>query len=122
MNPTPVMRRILAALDKHGDMDARDLAEAACCSHETLTGGGYLLHMIWCGAIRVIKYQRQLGSSGPAIPIYSSTPGPNAKRPRPLTAAQKCKRWRKRSKYRSPEYQASQQARHSLNQLLRITA
>ena len=111
---TPVQRRIMLALDTIGDMDAHDLAEAACCSFKTLTGGQYLKRMVEDGLIRVAKYQRAT-RSGPAVPIYSVTPGPNAKRPRPYTDAEKAKRWKQRTGY----CRAKADAKRMFNQLVR---
>jgi len=116
---TPVMRRILAALDREGDLDAREIAEAAHCSYETLTGGGYLRRMVEAELIRVARYVRST-TSGPAAPIYSVTPGANAKRPKPFTDAEKCKRWRKRAGYRSAAWKAQRSTTKSLSQLTGI--
>lgn len=117
MNITPVMRRILSALDQHGDMDANDIAESACCSYETLTGGSYLRKMVDAELIRIVKYERAL-RSGPAVPIYSVTPGRNASRPKPYSDAEKCRRWRNRVGYGSSRWHNGK----ALAALVRITA
>lgn len=113
---TPVQKRILLALDKHGDMEADEIAEIACCSYETLTAGCYMRNLVNAGLVRVAKYRRAL-QSGPAVPVYSVTPGVNAKRPKPYTDAEKCRRWRKKSGYRSAE-----RTTQTMNELIRITS
>lgn len=45
------------------------------------------------GLIHITKYRR--GDAGDYRPLYSWGPGQDARRPKALTAAQKCKRWRK---------------------------
>lgn len=121
MKLTPSLRRILMALDKHGDMEAPEIAESACVGVNTLSGGGYLTKLLTMGMIRVSRWERA-EKCGPFRPVYSVSPGESQKKPTPYTASQKSKRWKKRVGYNKPEYRESQKARHSLNELLRITA
>ncbi len=115
MKLTPSMRRILMALERDGDMEAHEIAVAAHVAPTTLSGGGYLTKLMVMGLVRVSAWRRQ-DRSGPAIPTYSVSPGENKPRPRPYTAAQKCKRWRGRTGYRSAEWH---QAR-TLNYLMGV--
>lgn len=113
---TPVQKRILSALEKHGDMMVDEIAEAACCSVETLTGGGYMRKLVQMELVRVARWVRS--STGPAAPVYSIKPGKSAERPRPYTDAEKSRRWRRRAGYRSAEWKT----RKTMEQLVRITA
>ena len=113
---TPIMRRILAALNEHGDMDAADLADAACTCRNTLSGGGYLRKMLELDLIRVSAWRRN--APGAPTPIYSVTPGKSAKPPRSYSASERTKRWRVKTCYRSAEYAR----RQALAELVRITA
>jgi hypothetical protein len=113
------MRRILGALEREGDLDTREIAEAAHCSLKTLTGSGYLRRLVDAELIRVARYVRQT-RSGPAAPIYSITPGANAQRPKPFTVAEKSKRWKKRAGYRSAAWKAQRSTTESLSQLAGI--
>lgn len=113
---TPVMQRIIDALAQHGDMDAADLADAACTCHNTLSGGGYLRKMVERELIRVARWQRN--APGAPTPIYSVTPGKSAKPPRSYSASERTKRWRVKTCYRSAEYAR----RQALAELVRITA
>lgn len=121
MKLTPSLRRILRALDEHGDMEAPEIAEAACVGVNTLSGGGYLTKLLTMELIRVSRWERA-DKCGPFRPVYSTSPGESEKKPAVYTAAQKTKRWRKKVGYLSPEWKSRQQARHSMNELLRITA
>lgn len=113
---TPVMRRILAALTEHGDMDAIDLADAACTCRNTLSGGGYLRKMLDIELIRVSRWKRN--APGAPTPIYSVTPGKSVNPPRVYTRSERTKRWRVKVGYRSAEYGR----RQALKELARITA
>lgn len=117
MKLTPSLRRILTALEQHGDMEADEIAERACVAPSTLSGGGYLTKLLTLELIRVSKWRRQ-DFSGPPVPTYSVTPGESKPKPKPYTAAQKSRRWKQRVGYRSAEYMA----RKRVDQLLRITA
>ena len=112
---TPVMQRIIDALSEHGDMDAYDLADAACTCHNSLSGGGYLKKMLERKLIRVVKWQRN--APGVPTPIYSVTPGASIKPPRTYSASERTKRWRVKVGYRSAEYAR----RNALKELVSIT-
>ena len=118
MKLTPSMRRVLIAMDQHGDMSARDIAEVAHVSEYTLTSGGYLTRLRNAGLIRISDWQRN--SPGPFTPIYSVSPGADKRKPKPYSVADKCKRWKERVGYYGHEYQQRQKARKSIDQLLRI--
>lgn len=113
---TPIMRRILAALNEHGDMDAADLADAACTCRNTLSGGGYLRKMLELDLIRVSAWRRN--APGAPTPIYSTSPGVSVKPPRVYSRSERTKRWRVRVGYRSAEYGR----RQALKALARVTA
>lgn len=117
MKLTPSMRRILMALDREGDMDAAEIAASAHVAESTLSGGGYLTKLLTMNLIRVSKWVRQ-ERSGPATPIYSVSPGESKPKPKPYTVGQKCKRWRKKTGYRSAAWKAAQ----TMNELMRVTA
>jgi len=119
MNLTPSLRRILIALDRDGDMAPADIAEAAHVSLGTLQSG-YLTKLLVMGLVRVSRWERN--AVGPFIPVYSVSKGESKPKPEPYTVAEKCKRWKKRAGYYRPDYKQRQQARHSMNELLRITA
>ena len=113
---TPVMQRVLDALNRDGDMDAHDLADAACTCGNYLSGGGLLRKMMELKLIRVSKYRRN--NPGAPTPIYSTTPGESAKPPRVYSTSERTRRWRVKVGYRSAEYMQ----RIALKQLARITA
>ena len=113
---TPVMQRILDALERDGDMDAHDLADAACTCHNSLSGGGYLRKLITLGFIRVSAYRRNY--PGAPTPIYSITEGDPATPPKRFSCAKRTKRWRQKVGYRSAEYRQ----RQTMKELVRITA
>ncbi len=115
MKLTPAMRRILIALDRDGDMQASEIAENAYVSPNTLSGGGYLTKLLTMRLIRVSRWMRQEGP-GPFVPVYSVSPGENKPKPRPYTPAQKTKRWRIHTGYRSAAYKQ----RQALDAILRI--
>lgn len=115
MNLSPGMRRILIALDRDGDMGIDEIAEAVPLARNTLDGGRYLTALLSVGLIRVSRWERQ-DRSGPPRAIYSISPGKSKPKPRPYTAAQKCRRWKRRVGYRSAEWRRNQ----SLKQLTRI--
>lgn len=96
---SPSMRRILSVLEKHGDLDAEDIALEAHVSQNSLSSGGYLRYLILQGKIHIAAYRRNF--VGSASPIYRLGPGKPAKKPRAYTDAEKSKRWRMRTGYRS---------------------
>lgn len=113
---TPVMQRVLDALDRDGDMDAEDLAAAACTCHNTLSGGGYLRKMLAMELIRVSRWKRN--APGAPTPIYSTSAGKSVNPPRAYKASERTKRWRVKVGYRSAEYAR----RQALKDLVRIMA
>jgi predicted ArsR family transcriptional regulator len=112
------MRRVMIALDEHGDMSAKELAEVAHVSERTLVSSGVLTALRESGLIRVSDWQRNF--PGSPTPIYSFTPGNNKPKPKPYSCDETWKRWRERVGYYGNEYQQRQKARKSLEQLLRI--
>lgn len=102
---TPSMRRILRALDEHGDMEPDEIAERAHVALSTLSGGGYLTKLLMLKLVRVSRWRRQ-DRSGPFVPTYSVTPGDSKPKPRPYTAAEKSRRWKQRVGYKSKAYMA----------------
>jgi predicted ArsR family transcriptional regulator len=118
MKLTPSMRRVMIALDRYGDMSAREIAEVAHVSERTLVSSGVLTALREAGLIRVSDWQRNF--PGSPTPIYSFTPGPNKRKPKPYSDAEVSKRWKERVGYYGEEYQQRQKARQSIKQLLRI--
>ena len=116
MSLSPVMRRILAALEEHGDMDTEELAEATCASVGTLRDGGYMRHLLGLELVRVSRWVRS--SAGPAAPVYSITPGKSAVKPKPYTTAEKNRRWKRKVGYRNQQWRQSK----ALKELARISA
>lgn len=112
---TPVMQRIIDALERDGDMDAFDLAEAACTCHNSLSGGGYLRKLLERGLIRVASWRRN--NPGAPTPIYSVTPGAPAKKPPVYSRSTRTKRWKQKSGYGTPSYEH----RQALKALINIT-
>jgi predicted ArsR family transcriptional regulator len=108
------------ALDEHGDMSAREIAEAAHISERTLVSSGVLSALREAGLIRVSDWQRNF--PGPPTPIYSFTPGANKRKPKPYSNAEVSKRWKERVGYYGEEYQQRQKARQSIDHLLGIAA
>lgn len=116
---TPSMRRIINALNTHGDLPAAEIAELAHVCAGTLASG-YLTKLLILGLIRVSRWQRN--TVGLPIATYSTSKGRSQPKPVPYTGAEKSKRWRKRAGYYKPEYKRHQQTRHALNALLKITS
>lgn len=96
---SPVMRRVLDALARCGDLTTAEISMEACVGDNTLCGGGYLRFLVKEGRIHVASYRRNY--SGAPSPVYRLGPGKPAKKPRPFTQAEKAARWRKRTGYRS---------------------
>jgi predicted ArsR family transcriptional regulator len=120
MKLTPSMRRVLFALDRHGDMSAREISEVAHISERTLVSSGVLTALREAGLIRISDWQRNF--PGSPTPIYSFTPGTNKRKPKPYSNAEVCKRWKESVGYYGEEYQQIKKARESVNHLLRITS
>lgn len=78
MKLTPAMRAMLAALDRDGDMEPREIAATIGVHLRTIERIAQKLRD--AELVRVAVYLKN--SSGPAIPVYSVSPGKNAKRPR----------------------------------------
>lgn len=113
---TPTDRRILSALDEHGDMSPRDVADQLGREYHHWTGRK-LRRLLDAGFVRVARWERN--TDGLAIPIYSVTPGPNSKRPGALGSSVWSKRYRKRLEERGGEQYLK--ARSSLALLVSIT-
>lgn len=76
---TPTDRRLMAALDMDGDATPGDLADLL--GYDTQDWIGRKLRRLRdAELIRVAKWIRNM--NGPAIPVYSVSPGENAKRPK----------------------------------------
>lgn len=102
---TPCKRRVLLALDRDGDMASAEIAEAACVSQNYLDGGGLLRQLRAMSLIRVARWQRNSG--GAMTPIYSVSPGEDARKPRPYSGREKTRRYKQRTGYRSRAWQAA---------------
>lgn len=116
MKLTPTDKRLLSALDADGNMTPGDLADIL--GHDSHDWIGRKLRRL-CNAefVRVATWIRN--TDGPAIPVYSITPGENAKRPRALGWSVWCKRYRKNLEGRGG--QQFIKARSSLALLVSIT-
>jgi predicted ArsR family transcriptional regulator len=108
----------MIALDEHGDMSAREIAEVAYISVRTLVSSGVLTALREAGLIRISDWQRNF--PGSPTPIYSFTPGNNKRKPKPYSNAEVCKRWKESVGYYGREYKQRQKTRQSIDQLLRI--
>jgi predicted ArsR family transcriptional regulator len=114
---TPTDRRLLAALDADGDMTPPDLADLlGYDSHKWISKK--LCRLRDAELIRVAKWIRN--TDGPAIPVYSVTPGESAPRPKAMGWSTWSKRYRKNLKARGGEQYLK--ARRSLTLLARITS
>lgn len=94
---SPSMRRIVAALEAHGPMSPEEIALEACVAIRTLSSGQYLKTLHAAGLVHVFKWDRS--HSGPATAIWMAGPGEDARKPRPYTAKEKCRRWKNASGY-----------------------
>ncbi len=110
-------KRILFALDQDGDMTPRDLADSLGLE-EHVWISRKLARLRGAELVRVSRYIRN--TDGRAIPVYSITPGENAKRPKPQGWAVWSRNYRKRLKGNGGEQYLK--ARNSLALLVRITA
>jgi len=108
------------ALDRVGDMDYEGISENAFVAMSTIRDGGYMTKLLVMELVRVSRWIRS--DYGPPRPVFSVSPGESARKPTPLTSAQKCRRWKKRAGYYKPSYRANKQAKDSLNALLVISA
>ncbi len=106
MKLSPSLRRILMALDRHGDMQYDEIAERAHVAPATIRDGGYMLKLHIMQLVRVSRWVRS-ESGGPPSPVWSVSPGESKPKPKPYTDAQK--------------YRANKQAKDSLIALLNIT-
>lgn len=114
---TSTDKRILAALDEHGDMSPADVAEHLNLeAHRWI--GRKLRRLLAAEFVRVARWVRN--TDGMAIPIYSITPGKNAARPGALGWSVWSKRYRKRLGERGGEQYLK--ARSSLALLVGITS
>jgi hypothetical protein len=94
---SPTMRRIVAALVAHGPMSPEEIVLEACVAERTLTSGQYLKILHDAARIHVHKWDRS--HNGRPTAIWAAGPGKDAKRPKPYSVAEKCRRWRKASNY-----------------------
>lgn len=94
---SPSMRRIVVALVAHGPMSPEEIALEACMSESTLTHAQYLKTLRAAGLVHVFKWDRS--HNGPPTPIWAAGPGKDAKRPKPYSTAEKCRRWKKSTGY-----------------------
>lgn len=113
---TATDRRILRALDENGDMSPRDIADQLELEKHKWVGRK-LRALLKAELVRVARWERN--TDGWAIPIYSVTPGTNAKRPGALGWSAYSKRYRKRLAERGGEQYLK--ARSSLALLVGIT-
>lgn len=113
---TSTDRRLLSVLGADGDATPSDLAESL--EHDSHDWIGRKLRRL-CDAefVRVARWIRN--TDGPAIPVYSITPGENAKRPRALGWAAWSKKYRRNLEERGGEQYLK--AKNSLAFLVNIT-
>jgi len=116
MKITRTDRRLLSALEADGDMPPSDLADILGHeSHDWISRK--LARLRDAELVRVVRYLRN--TDGRAIPVYSITPGENAKRPKAEGYSVWSKRYRKNLKQRGGEQYLK--ARNSLALLVGIT-
>jgi hypothetical protein len=88
---SPGMRRIIAVLEKHGPLQAREIAPRAALSYSTLKASSYMTELCKAKLVHISDYDQH--PHGLATPIYSPGPGRNMPRPKPLDTATIRKRW-----------------------------
>lgn len=92
----PGMHKILETLKRYGDLTYRDIAKFSDLSPNTLKNSGYLDALMAQNRIHICAWHRS--RNGPMSPIYSPGPGVSAKKPQPITGAEKCRRHRERER------------------------
>lgn len=88
------MARIVRALRRLGNLTAREVAEAADLSFNTLRSARYMDILVDQGRIHILGWRRN--ERGPMTPVYRAGPGTNAEKPPAYSAAAKSRRWRER--------------------------
>ena len=115
---SPLNRRILEALEQMGPMHSYALADWMGVGRKTITTRDYLPALHAAGLIHIVRWMRapeltdEYGMTrGPAVRIYAIGSGPDARRPKPFSAAENAQRQRARN----PERFVRQRiARHGL--------
>jgi hypothetical protein len=92
----PGMWRILAALERYGNLSYQGIARFSGLSPNTVKNSGYLDALIAQQRIHIGGWQRS--PRGPMAPIYSPGAGVPAAKPLAITPAEKSDRHRERSK------------------------
>ena len=90
----PGMDRIVATLERYGQLTYREIAQFSGLSLNTVKTSGFLGALITQGRIHVGGWRRS--SHGPMSPVYRCGPGVAAAKPQSLTRAQKDSRHRSR--------------------------
>ena len=90
----PGMNRIVATLERYGQLTYREIAQFSGLSLNTVKTSGFLGALITQGRIHVSGWRRS--SHGPMSPVYVSGPGLATPKPQSLTRAQKDSRHRSR--------------------------
>lgn len=106
------------ALDRQGDMAYDGISDHANVALSTIRSSGYMTKLQVMGLVRVVKWIRP-DCGGSCRPVFSTSPGKDARRPTPLTDAQRGRRWKKKVDYYT-SYAAEKQANESLCALLKI--
>ena len=102
----PGMWRILATLERYGNLTHRDIARYSGLSPNTVKNSGYLSALIAQRRIHIGSWKRS--HSGPMQPVYHAGTGVEADKPAVTTAAEKSRmhRERKRISARGQGFQA----------------
>lgn len=109
---SPIMQRIVSALERCGQLSRDEIAEEAYCSPATLRTKDYMSKLVSEGLVHISSWRRN--SPGRASPIYAAGRGVNAKKPRKITSAERTKAWKKRTQYN----RRRADARRIMNQLI----
>ena len=90
----PGMDRIVATLERYGQLTYREIAQFSGLSLNTVKTSGFLGALITQERIHIGGWRRS--SHGPMSPVYTCGPGTAAPKPQSLTRAQKDSRHRSR--------------------------
>lgn len=96
------MAAILAAIEQHGFLAPREIAEHAHIAYRSLyNGANYLRQLQEAGLIHIAYWERQTGKGGPPWPVYAFGEGRSARYPGAKSYAEKYakyKDWRERTR------------------------
>lgn len=86
------LESIVRALEEHGQMTYREIAEKTGLAHTTIKNAKYMEVLVVQKRVHVSAWRRS--KNGPMTQLYEAGPGTNAKRPTPYSQAEKSVRHR----------------------------